>query len=62
MSPKIVLPRFIPELDGLRALAILGVMFFHLQIPGFSLGEVRFNTLKERFAQKPDRRSYLSVS
>lgn len=28
----------IPELDGLRAVAILAVMFFHLQLPGCSLG------------------------
>jgi peptidoglycan/LPS O-acetylase OafA/YrhL len=28
----------LPEVDGLRALAILGVLLFHLQIPGFSLG------------------------
>ena len=30
--------KYIPELDGLRAIACLAVMFFHLHIPGFSLG------------------------
>jgi peptidoglycan/LPS O-acetylase OafA/YrhL len=29
---------YIPELDGLRALAIVGVLLFHLHVPGFSLG------------------------
>lgn len=29
---------YIPELDGLRAFAILGVLLFHLEVPGFSLG------------------------
>jgi peptidoglycan/LPS O-acetylase OafA/YrhL len=33
-----VSPGHLPEVDGLRALAILGVLLFHLQIPGFSLG------------------------
>ncbi|HEX2922662.1 MAG TPA: acyltransferase [Chloroflexota bacterium] len=31
-------PRHIPELDGLRAVAVLTVMMFHLQFRGFSLG------------------------
>jgi len=30
--------KYIPELDGLRAIAAFAVMFFHLHIPGFSLG------------------------
>jgi len=29
---------YIPELDGLRAVAIAGVLLFHLHVPGFSLG------------------------
>ena len=35
---KTLLPRYIPELDGLRAIAILLVLLFHLNVPGFSLG------------------------
>jgi len=31
-------PNFIPEIDGLRAFAILGVLLFHLQLPWCSLG------------------------
>jgi peptidoglycan/LPS O-acetylase OafA/YrhL len=31
-------PRYIKELDGLRGLAILGVVLFHLHLPGLSLG------------------------
>jgi len=27
-----------PEIDGLRAIAVLSVLFFHLGIPGFSGG------------------------
>lgn len=33
-----VLPKYIPQLDGLRAVAILSVMLFHQQIPGFNMG------------------------
>ena len=29
---------YIPEIDGLRALAVLFVLFFHLKIPGFEGG------------------------
>jgi peptidoglycan/LPS O-acetylase OafA/YrhL len=29
---------YVPELDGLRALAILAVVLFHLHAPGFSIG------------------------
>lgn len=32
------LPAYMPELDGLRAVAILTVVFFHLQLPYCSLG------------------------
>lgn len=32
------LPAYIPELDGLRAFAILGVMGFHAALPGFGRG------------------------
>ncbi len=31
---------FLPEIDGLRAFAVLAVVLFHLQIPGFSGGYV----------------------
>jgi peptidoglycan/LPS O-acetylase OafA/YrhL len=31
-------PSYVPELDGLRTLAILGVLLFHLEVPGFALG------------------------
>jgi len=31
-------PSFIPEIDGLRAFAILGVLLFHLELPWCSLG------------------------
>jgi hypothetical protein len=34
------LPRYRPEINGLRAIAILPVMFFHASIPGFSGGYV----------------------
>ena len=30
--------RYIPELDGLRALAIVGVLLFHLHVPGAEFG------------------------
>jgi peptidoglycan/LPS O-acetylase OafA/YrhL len=32
------LPKYIPQLDGLRALAIIGVMLFHQHVLGFNLG------------------------
>jgi len=32
------LPKYIPELDGLRALAVLAVLAYHLNLRGFSLG------------------------
>ncbi|MBA2526443.1 MAG: acyltransferase [Pyrinomonadaceae bacterium] len=32
------LPSYIPELDGLRGIAIIAVVLFHLGAPGFSLG------------------------
>lgn len=35
--------KYIPELDGLRALSVLGVLFFHLKVVGFSLGWVGVN-------------------
>jgi peptidoglycan/LPS O-acetylase OafA/YrhL len=38
MTAKNISLKYIPELDGLRAIAAFGVMFFHLHIPGFSLG------------------------
>lgn len=38
MLKKTDIPKFIPELDGLRAISILSVLFFHLNVPGFSLG------------------------
>ncbi|MEO0812238.1 MAG: acyltransferase, partial [Myxococcota bacterium] len=31
-------PSYRPELDGLRALAVLSVIGFHAEIPGFSGG------------------------
>src|SRR5436309_3302352 len=37
-SRPTLLPKYIPELDGLRALAIIAVILFHLNIPGFGLG------------------------
>lgn len=30
--------RHIPEIDGLRAIAVLAVILFHLQVPGLSGG------------------------
>jgi len=38
LQNKRLLPKYIPELDGLRALAVTAVMLFHLNVPGFSLG------------------------
>lgn len=35
---KCILPAYMPELDGLRALAVLAVIFFHLHLPYCSLG------------------------
>jgi peptidoglycan/LPS O-acetylase OafA/YrhL len=35
--------KYIPEIDGLRALAVIAVMLFHLQPPGFSLGWLGVN-------------------
>lgn len=35
---KIGLSNYILELDGLRAIAIVSVMLFHLSVPGFALG------------------------
>lgn len=32
--------RYIPELDGLRCVAIVGVVLFHLRVPGFGLGSL----------------------
>jgi peptidoglycan/LPS O-acetylase OafA/YrhL len=32
--------RYIPELDGLRCVAIAGVVLFHLRVPGFGLGSL----------------------
>lgn len=32
------LPKYIPQLDGLRAIAIIGVMLFHWRVPGLNLG------------------------
>ncbi len=32
------LPKYLPELDGLRAVAVIVVLFFHLHVPGFQLG------------------------
>lgn len=32
------LPKYIPELDGLRAFAVLAVLAYHLNLKGFSLG------------------------
>ncbi len=37
-SDSSALPKYIPQLDGLRAIAIIGVMLFHHQIPGFNIG------------------------
>lgn len=34
---------YIPELDGLRCLAVLSVIFFHLKIPGFGVGWIGVN-------------------
>ena len=30
-------PRFIPDVDGLRAIAVLFVVLFHFDVPGFIL-------------------------
>jgi peptidoglycan/LPS O-acetylase OafA/YrhL len=30
--------QYVPELDGLRCVAVLGVVLFHLRVPGFSIG------------------------
>ena len=37
MEKSNILPKFIPELDGLRAFAVIGVIFYHF-VPGFGLG------------------------
>ena len=34
------LPGFLPDIDGLRAFAVLAVVLFHLQLPGFDGGYV----------------------
>jgi peptidoglycan/LPS O-acetylase OafA/YrhL len=39
-ATPVELPRYRPEIDGLRAIAILPVVFFHADIPGFSGGFV----------------------
>ena len=31
---------YLSDIDGLRAIAVLAVVFFHLKIPGFSGGYV----------------------
>jgi peptidoglycan/LPS O-acetylase OafA/YrhL len=38
MQPITHAPAYIPELDGLRAFAILSVLFFHFGVPGFDGG------------------------
>jgi hypothetical protein len=39
-ATPVELPRYRPEIDGLRAIAILPVVFFHASTPGFSGGYV----------------------
>lgn len=39
-ATPVELPRYRPEIDGLRAIAILPVVFFHAHMPGFSGGYV----------------------
>ena len=39
-ATPVELPRYRPEIDGLRAIAILPVVFFHADIQGFSGGYV----------------------
>ena len=39
-ATPVELPRYRPEIDGLRAIAILPVVFFHADISGFSGGYV----------------------
>jgi len=34
------LPRYRPDIDGLRAVAVLAVVFWHYGVPGFSGGFV----------------------
>ena len=37
-SPSVTQLKYRPELDGLRALALVLVMGFHAQVPGFEAG------------------------
>lgn len=38
LENRAVPSKYIPELDGLRAIAIIGVLLFHLHVPGAELG------------------------
>lgn len=31
---------YFPDIDGLRALAVVAVLLFHLEVPGFAAGYV----------------------
>ena len=33
-------PSYFPDVDGLRALAVVAVVLFHLEVPGFAGGYV----------------------
>ena len=40
---------YFPDIDGLRALAVVAVLLFHLEVPGFAGGYVGICSVMEHF-------------